>query len=564
METPVLRSDFLVLGSGIAGLSFALRAAEHGTVVVLCKGQAGLTNTSWAQGGIAAVWDPKDSLDAHVRDTVAAGAELADPALVGDILSEGRDAVEQLIDWGISFDRRESLPEEYDLTMEGGHSARRILHSGDITGAEIQRGLLTALRDHPSVTLLEGHAAIDLVTERKAARHRAKRHLGLMGPEVEKRYGPGGPEGWMPGQRDRCLGAYVLEESSGQVRTFRADVTLLATGGAGKVYRYTSNPDLATGDGMAMAYRAGAVMANMEFVQFHPTCLYSPRLKTFLVSEALRGEGGILRLPDGTPFMEGVHPLANLAPSDIVAREIDAQIKRHGLEFVHLDLTHEDPDFVRGRFPGIYERVLEAGFDLTKEPIPVVPAAHYFCGGVQVDRRGQTLVDGLLAAGEVTCTGLHGANRLASNSLLEGAVFGHRAADAAKEQLARLTTLEEIEIPAWESGNARDADELVVVSHTWDEIRTLMWNYVGIVRTDRRLTRALARIDLIKQETQAYYWDFTLTRDLVELRNIVTVAELVIRSALGRRESRGLHFNADCPERDDVIWKRPSLLRREW
>jgi L-aspartate oxidase len=558
------RSDFLVLGSGIAGLSFALRAAEEGTVAVLCKADSGLTNTSWAQGGIAAVWADEDSLEAHVSDTVTAGAGLANPALVRDILADGRVAVEQLIEWGVRFDRGTSPGDDYDLTMEGGHSARRILHAGDITGAEIQRGLLNAIAVHPRVTLFEGHVAIDLVTERKASRHRTKQRLGLFGPEVDKRYGPGGPEGWMPGQRDRCLGAYVLEESSGGVRVFRAGVTLLATGGAGKVYRYTSNPDLATGDGMAMAFRAGAVMANMEFVQFHPTCLYSPRFKTFLVSEALRGEGGILRLPDGTAFMEGVHPLADLAPRDIVAREIDAQIKRRGLDFVYLDLTHEAPDFLRGRFPGIYERVLEAGYDLTTEPIPVVPAAHYFCGGVHVDRCGQTLIDGLLAAGEVSCTGLHGANRLASNSLLEGAVFGRRAAAAGVAQLARIADLAEVEIPPWNSGEARDPDEIVVISHTWDEIRTLMWNYVGIVRTDRRLNRALARIELIKQETQAYYWDFTLTRDLIELRNIVTVAELVIRSALGRRESRGLHYNADCPDRDDTGWRHPSFQRREW
>ena len=564
MDQSAHSSDFLVLGSGIAGLTFALRAAEHGTVAVLCKAESGLTNTSWAQGGIAAVWNEQDSLDAHVQDTVTAGADLADPELVQDILSGGRAAVERLIDWGVRFDRGNGEGAGYDLTMEGGHSARRILHAGDITGAEIQRALLDALADHPRVSLFEGHVAIDLVTERKASRHRAKKRLGLFGPEVDKRYGPGGPEGWMPGQPDRCLGAYVLDESSGEVRVFRSGVTLLATGGAGKVYRYTSNPDLATGDGMAMAFRAGAVMANMEFVQFHPTCLYSPRFKTFLVSEALRGEGGILRLPDGTAFMKGVHPLADLAPRDIVAREIDAQIKRHGLDFVYLDLTHEDADFLRSRFPGIYERVLEAGFDLTSQPIPVVPAAHYFCGGVHVDRWGQTLIDGLLAAGEVTCTGLHGANRLASNSLLEGAVFGHRAAEAGIAQLTRFADLPVEEVLPWNSGQARDPDEIVVISHTWDEIRTLMWNYVGIVRTDRRLNRALARIELIKQETQAYYWDFTLTRDLVELRNIVTVAELVIRSALGRRESRGLHFNADCPERDDAGWRHPSLLRREW
>ncbi|MCP4868932.1 MAG: L-aspartate oxidase [Proteobacteria bacterium] len=559
-------SDFLVIGCGIAGLSCALRVAEHGTVVVLAKGDAGVCNTAWAQGGIAAVWSQDDSLDSHVDDTVEAGAWLADPDRVKEILKDGHGAVDQLIQWGVRFDLRADADEhpDYDLTREGGHSNRRILHSGDITGTEIQRKLMLAAHRHPQITVLDGHVAIDLITERRVARHLAKSRLGVMGPEVEHRYGPGGPEGWMPGQKDRCVGAYVLDERTGKVGVFEALVTLLATGGAGKVYRYTSNPDLATGDGMAMAYRAGAVMANMEFVQFHPTCLYSPQEKNFLVSEALRGEGGILRLPDGTPFMDGVHPRGSLAPRDIVAREIDASIKRDGLEYVLLDMTDEDADFVTERFPGIHARLMAVGLDMTKVPIPVVPAAHYFCGGIKVDLQGRTLIGGLLAAGEVTNTGLHGANRLASNSLLEGAVFGMRTADAAVEEHARAASMAPVEIPPWDSGGARDSDEIVVIAHTWDEIRRLMWNYVGIVRTDRRLTRALARIELIQEEIRGYYWDFIVTRDLVELRNLVTVAELVIRSALGRRESRGLHYNLDCPDTDDVNWRRDTLLRREW
>jgi L-aspartate oxidase len=567
MEPEQNHSDFLVIGAGIAGLSCALRLAENGTVTVLTKAEPSECNTAWAQGGIAAVWSNTDSIDAHVRDTLDAGAWLADRALIEDILGDGRAAVEQLIEWGVRFSRSASsdpVGADYHLTREGGHSARRILHAEDLTGAEIQRALLDAVRQHPSVRLLDHMVAIDLVTERKVARHKAKQRLGLNGPEVEKRYGPGGPEGWMPGQDDRCLGAYVLDDRSGKVCLFSATATLLATGGAGKIYRYTSNPDLATGDGMAMAWRAGAVMSNMEFVQFHPTCLYNADVRNFLISETLRGEGGVLRLPSGERFMEGVHPLASLAPRDIVAREIDAQIKRHGLEHVQLDLTGLDDAFVVGRFPGIHDRLMELGVDMRREAIPVVPAAHYMCGGVKVDRCGRTLIDGLLAAGEVSCSGLHGANRLASNSLVEGAVMGMRAAEAMVEFRELRGGADPQDIPTWDSGQARDPDELVVVHHTWDEIRRLMWNYVGIVRTDRRLLRALARIDLIRAEVQNYYWDFTLTKDLVELRNLAMVATLVIRAALGRRESRGLHYNLDCPDTDDENWRRGSLLRRPW
>jgi len=553
---------------------------------VITKRRPEVANTAWAQGGIAAVWDEADTLEAHVQDTLEAGAHLADAAVVRDILGEGHAAVEKLIEWGVRFTREgepgtdeegeghgplgahEPLaPHEqadYHLTREGGHSTRRILHAGDMTGAEIQRALLAAVDAHPRITLLDQHIAVDLITKRKVLRHLAKRRLGLYGPEVEKRYGPGGPEGWMPNTQDRCYGAYVLDTETGEVHRFLAGVTMLATGGAGKLYRYTSNPDVATGDGMAMAYRAGAVLSNMEFVQFHPTCLYDASAKSFLVSEAVRGEGGILRLPDGTPFMDAVHPMGSLAPRDIVAREIDNQIKRRGLEHVLLDITEADDGFVKARFPGIHERLMSFGHDMTKEPIPVVPAAHYFCGGTQVDTAGQTLIAGLLAAGEVTCTGLHGANRLASNSLLEACVTARRAARVAPQLLDEAQAEERPEVPAWDSGNARDSDELVVITHTWDEIRRLMWNYVGIVRTDRRLERALSRIAVIREEIQTYYWDFKISADLIELRNLATVAEVVIRSAMGRRESRGLHYNLDCPVTDDVNWRRPTLLRREW
>lgn len=555
------QTDFLVLGAGIAGLSYALDVADHGSVVVLCKGHAGVSNTAWAQGGIAAVWDHGDTIDAHVDDTVVAGAELADPDVVRSILAEGPEAVRQLIARGVGFDREPDG--EHDLTMEGGHSARRVLHAGDMTGAAIQKALLERVREHPAIHLIERQVAIDFITERKVARHVAKRRLGLKGPQVMHRYGVAGPEGWMPGRTDRCLGAYALDEATGEVCAFLAPVTLLAAGGAGKIYRYTSNPDAATGDGMAMAYRAGAVLTNMEFVQFHPTCLHHPEAKTFLVSEALRGEGGILRLPDGTPFMDSVHPMGSLAPRDIVAREIDARIKRHGLQYVFLDMTHLDPDFVRTRFAGIHARLSSLGIDMGTEMIPVVPAAHYFCGGVKVDEHARTAIPGLLAAGEVTSTGLHGANRLASNSLLEGAVFARRAAETAKG-LRAAGSSDRPEVPHWDVGEARDADELVVIAHTWDELRRLMWNYVGIVRTDRRLKRALDRVSMIRREIQEYYWDFTLTRDLVELRNVAMVAELVIRAALGRRESRGLHYTLDCPERDDVHWRHETVYRRPW
>lgn len=575
-RTDALSCDYLVIGSGVAGLSFALSVADAGAVLVLAKREAALSNTSWAQGGIAATWSKDDSVEAHVQDTLEAGAWLADAEIVRSILAAGPAAVRGLIDRGVRFTREGEPgtaedgtvldgggePGDYHLTREGGHSARRILHAGDLTGAEIQRALLVAARSHPNIRILEHHVAIDLITERTVARHMAKRRLDLTGPEVEHRYGSAGPEAWTPDRRDRCLGAYVLDVHGKRVLTLRSEVTLLATGGAGKVYRFTTNPDLATGDGMAMAYRAGAVLGNMEFIQFHPTCLYHPKEKNFLVSEALRGEGGILRLPDGTPFMDGVHPMASLAPRDIVARAIDAQIKKRGLECVHLDLTQMDSEFARHRFPGIYERLLSLGIDMTKEPIPVVPAAHYFCGGVKVDLQGRTLISGLLAAGEVTCTGLHGANRLASNSLLEGAVFADRAAASARVDLFAARSAAPVEVPPWESGDARDPDELVVVAHLWDELRRMMWNYVGIVRTDRRLLRALRRIELIQEEIQAYYWNFKVTADLVELRNVALVAEGVVKSALGRRESRGLHLNLDCPERDDTNWRRDSVWRR--
>ena len=560
-------SDYLVIGAGLAGLAYALEVAEHGTVIVLSKREPSISNTAQAQGGIAAVWDSaEDSVEQHVQDTLEAGAWLASEALVRGILSEGKAAVEQLIAWGVKFTRQQADPDApYHLTREGGHSARRILHHADMTGSEVQRAMLEAARAHPSIRILSHRVAIDLITQRRVARFHAKTKMGLRGSEWARHFGSGGPEGWMPGQRDRCLGAYVLDQESGEVDVFTARATLLASGGAGKVYLYTSNPDLASGDGVGMAWRAGAAIANMEFVQFHPTCLYHPRAKSFLISEAVRGEGGILRLPDGTPFMDAVHPRGSLAPRDIVAREIDKQLKKHGLDCVYLDVTGEDPERIRHHFRGIDARLQEFGIDMTKEPIPVVPAAHYFCGGIKVDEDGGTYIDGLYAAGEVTCTGLHGANRLASNSLLEAAVYARRAAQASHGYVD--TVCRDCTVPAvadWEVGEARDPDELVVVNHMWDEIRRLMWNYVGIVRTDRRLYRAMRRIVTIQEEIQSYYWNFTISSDLIELRNLAQVAELVIRSALSRRESRGLHYNADVPEPGADYWRRDTILRRDW
>ncbi len=510
-----IETDFLIIGSGLAGLNAALRLAREGRVVVLSKKHAGESNTAYAQGGLASVMAEEDSFESHAHDTLEAGADLCRPSVVNTIVAEGPNAVERLISHGVNFD---SGSHGFDLTREGGHRNRRILHAQDITGREIDRALRQAVSQHDQITVLADHMAIDLISQRMA--------------DAPKR---------------RCAGAYVLHSRSQEVITITAKATLLATGGAGKVYLYTSNPDVSTGDGVAMAYRAGATIANMEFFQFHPTCLYHPHAKSFLISEALRGEGGILRRQDGDPFMQGVHPMADLAPRDIVARAIDREMKRTGDDHVCLDMTAHSPAFIANRFPNIHSACLALGIDMARAAIPVVPAAHYMCGGVRSTVRGQTAVEGLWVAGESGCTGLHGANRLASNSLLEAAVVSEWAAEDMS------TYAEEMKLPKsvreWDSGQAITPDEQVVVSHNWDELRRTMWNYVGIVRSDKRLERAYKRIQMLQEEIHDYYWSFRLTPDLVELRNLATVGQLIIGCAQQRRESRGLHYNIDTPTR---------------
>jgi L-aspartate oxidase len=527
-----LSTDFLVIGGGIAGLLFALKASETGTVTVLTKAASDEANTAYAQGGIASVWSVDDSFESHVDDTLRAGAGLCNRAAVETIVRDGPDAVRELIALGTRFTRvEEGGEDEYDLGREGGHSHRRVLHAQDLTGREIMRALGEAAKARPNLQILENHVAVNLLIEKGS-----------------------------DGRPGACWGCYALDKTTLAVRKYVTRVTMLATGGAGKVYLYTTNPDIASGDGVAMAYRAGAPVANLEFYQFHPTCLYHPAAKSFLISEALRGEGAILRLPDGTPFMKQYHPDAELAPRDIVARAIDSEMKRLGLDCVYLDISHRQADYIRQRFPNIYRRCLSYGFDLTTAPIPVVPAAHYMCGGVMTDLSGRTPIARLYAAGETAMTGLHGANRLASNSLLEAAVMGRRAFAAAHEQL-RSDGGAPPEFPEWDPGHAIKSEQRVLITHSWEEIRRLMWNYVGIVRSDQRLDRALRRIRLLKEEIYGYYWEHLIDSDLIELRNLVDVAELIVRCAIARKESRGLHYTTDHPERDDAHWLHDTAIR---
>ncbi|MGB1130222.1 MAG: L-aspartate oxidase [Haloferula sp.] len=536
-----MQSDFLVIGTGLAGLSFALRAAQHGSVTVLTKGAALDSNTNWAQGGIASVLpeklrDPGDSIESHVSDTLDAGAGLCKEDVVRTLIAEGAESINDLVAHGTEFDRQDG---HYDLGKEGGHSHRRILHARDTTGHEIATSLVEAVGKTENITLLENHFAVDLITS------------GKLGSVTE----------------DRVLGAYVLERDTGEVKIFRSDRIVLATGGCGKVYLYTTNPDSSTGDGVAMAWRAGANIANMEFIQFHPTCFYNPaatgpEARSFLISEALRGEGAILINEKGEEFVNRADPRGSLAPRDIVARAIDREIKKTGAPCVYLDATHKPKGFMQERFPFIYERLRHFGLDAETQPIPVVPAAHYQCGGVATDVDGKTSIRGLFAVGEVGCTGLHGANRLASNSLLEANATARRALDRmlVNYRLERDTPPPP-DIPEWEHGDATPHDEQVIIYHNWDELRRLMWDYVSIVRTDNRLKRAATRLRNLRKEVRNFYWGHRVNADILELRNLVAVASLVVDCAIRRRESRGLHHTLDYPGIDERF-QRDTILRR--
>ncbi len=518
-----MKFDVLIVGSGLAGLSVALHLADSSKVAVISKRALLDGASNWAQGGIAAVLDSGDSYEQHIDDTLVAGAGLCDDSATRYIVEHGREAIEWLIAQGVPFTRDESAELGFHLTREGGHSQRRIIHAADATGNAVQLTLEQKVRAHPNITLLEHHCAIDLITSDK-----------------------------IPGAKGapRCLGLYAQDVKTGKVVTLSAQHTVLATGGAGKVYLYTTNPDTATGDGIAMAWRAGCRVANMEFIQFHPTCLYHPYAKSFLITEAVRGEGGLLKLPvtagaaAGTRFMPAHDDRAELAPRDVVARAIDAEMKKRGLDYVDLDISHQPPEFLKEHFPTIYARCLELGIDMTKGPIPVVPAAHYTCGGIVTDFNGRTDLPGLYSVGEASYTGLHGANRLASNSLLECVVIGHAAA----RHIAQQPKQKSLALPAWDESRVTDADEEVIIANNWDELRRFMWNYVGIVRTTKRLERAQHRIGLLKEEIDEYYANFRITRDLLELRNLVEVASMIVNSALSRCESRGLHYSRDYPD----------------
>jgi L-aspartate oxidase len=515
----MLRCDVLIIGSGLAGLTSALKLADHKKVLIVSKREILDSSSQWAQGGVAAVMSNEDSIESHVKDTEFVGGGLTDPKVANFVASHGKEAIEWLHDLQVPFSLDETT-QQFHLTKEGGHSHRRVVHAKDATGRAIQATLSEKVKVHANITILENHIAVDLITEKKSLK---VNHI----------------------KSNRCLGAYVLNNKTGKVMTVSAQETILAAGGVSKVYLYTTNPDVSTGDGVAMAWRAGCRVANMEFIQFHPTCLYHPKAKSFLISEIVRGEGGLLRLPDGSRFMDEYDGRGELASRDIVARAIDFEMKKRGIDCVYLDISHKSPDFIKSHFPTIYARCLELGIDITKEWIPVVPAAHYSCGGVMTNLEGQTDLAHLYAIGETAYTGLHGANRLASNSLLECLVFGDAVA---KHILQSKIDTTSFDLPHWDESRVTDADEEILITHTWNELRRFMWNYVGIVRTNKRLSRALHRIHMLRDEVHEFYTNFKVSHNLIELRNLLQVAELIVESAIARHESRGLHFSRDYPK----------------
>lgn len=526
----MLRCDVLIIGSGLAGLTSALKLADHKKVLIVSKREILDSSSQWAQGGVAAVMSSEDSVESHAKDTEFVGGGLTDPKVASFVASHGHEAIQWLIDLNVPFSRDEAT-QEFHLTQEGGHSHRRVVHAKDATGRAIQKTLSDQVRSHPNITILENHIAVDLITENKS----------LKVAKVKS---------------NRCLGAYVLNNKTGKVMTIASYETILAAGGVSKVYLYTTNPDVSTGDGVAMAWRAGCRVANMEFIQFHPTCLYHPKAKSFLISEIVRGEGGLLKLPDGSRFMDEYDERAELASRDIVARAIDFEMKKRGIDCVYLDISHKSPDFIKSHFPTIYTRCLELGIDITQEWIPVVPAAHYSCGGVMTDLSGQTDLAHLYAIGETAYTGLHGANRLASNSLLECLVFGDAVA---KHILNSKGDASSFDLPHWDESRVTDADEEILITHTWNELRRFMWNYVGIVRTNKRLSRALHRIHMLRDEVHEFYTNFKVSHNLIELRNLLQVAELIVESAIARHESRGLHFSRDYPKQ--LKDTKPTILK---
>lgn len=534
----IIKTDFLVIGSGIGGLSYALKVSDLGDVVVVTKKQDSESNTNYAQGGMASVMSSDDSFESHIQDTIKAGDGLCNPEVVKRVVKSGPRYVEELVNLGVEFSKRKA--KEYDLGREGGHSKKRVVHAKDFTGREIESALLNAVKRKKNIHLYENHIAIDLITQKDLKNFTGKSEKNL-----------------------KCFGAHILDIDKNRIETFLSKLTLLATGGGGRIYLHTTNPSIATGDGVAMAYRAGARVANLEFIQFHPTSLYHPDGNSFLISEAVRGEGGKLKLKNGQTFMEKYHPSKELAARDVVARAIDSELKKSGDPCVFLDLTHLGKEFLRKRFPNIFENCLSLGIDISKEWIPVVPAAHYMCGGVITDLEGKTDIENLYACGEVAMTGMHGANRLASNSLLEAVAFADFAAQSSKETFTREKGKSHPDIDDWSLHGSFDTKEWVIISHDKHEIQTFMWDYVGIVRSNRRLEKAKARVEISRKEIEDFFHLNPVREDVIELRNLVTTAELIILSALARKESRGLHYNVDYPKKDDRNFCKVTIIRKE-